>query len=223
MATTLRVACAAIWPHRFVLIEHPRAPRLVQAASIRRTDTMRALLAAPLTSKVQLLQGSLGQVSPKPITSMTHRVPGIQAALWRCQLPQHEWPKPHRDQMIAKASDDSWATALLKSFPQRLSRAVADAIIDAVGNACRVGTLDTTVAKELAQQADTERITGMGLDLPRARRQLKLEAATGSRASSAGSEDAIPFAATCAADGLASARANTSSRASAGAITHTSS
>ena len=107
----------------FALIEHPADAGTVFASIFKLPMTQR-LLALPTVRKETFPQGLLGQVSPKPTSTLTLRMPGFAKLYVALKTDRMPPALPQRD------ADGSFATAKAKTYQPRFCALIAAMILD---------------------------------------------------------------------------------------------
>ena len=116
------------------ILEHPAEPQDVTLASIWRLPIVGLLLALPEMARIDLAQGLLGAISPKPTCLMALRLPRLLKSLHQNRVCR-ELPK---GTSIGVSSDGQFRTAPLKEYPPAMCRALAMAF----EAACRVDPVE---------------------------------------------------------------------------------
>ena len=115
------------------LLEHPQAPGPDKrcAASIWKLDEMQWLMGASATCKIDFKQGRYGQISAKPTTFLSIRLPSLGRYL---QNPPWAVHRPEEYQMLGgwDSNTNSWRTNRAKEYPPSLCRAVVTSLVEQI-------------------------------------------------------------------------------------------
>ena len=109
----------------FALIEHP-ADAGAHFASIFKLCITQRLLAIPVVRKETFAQGLLGQISPKPTSILTLRLPSFRKLFASLKTSVMPPPLPQLD------SDNKFATSAAKTYQPRFCSLIAAMILDTV-------------------------------------------------------------------------------------------
>ena len=118
LLTALALIVALLVAGGAAFLEHPERPEKEDSASIWRLEQMRRILLSPAATLEHILQGPLGQVSPKPTHILAVRNLHFMLCVRRLTI---------RGRNVQAApqnlEDEGFSTSLLKEYPPRLSAA----------------------------------------------------------------------------------------------------
>lgn len=145
----LVLAVAVAGAGGFAVVEHPAEPDRAGdegLASIWRLEAVAALSRAPAAWRHRVLQGPLGQVTPKPTDLLVIGLPTLGARLRERADP--DWQRPAGGPHIGRDGGGRWKTAALEGYPPRMCEGIAAAVVEAV--ACGVPARAATDADHAA-------------------------------------------------------------------------
>ena len=105
----------------FGVLEHPQEPEDPSRPSIWRLALLQLLTRLSGVELIDLAQGLLGALSPKPTRLLALNLPGLRRELRAHQITS-ELPKRSA---IGKAENGTWKTSPLKEYPPAMNRALA--------------------------------------------------------------------------------------------------
>eukprot|EP00438_Fugacium_kawagutii_P017753 Skav224498 [mRNA] locus=scaffold1478:110944:117147:- [translate_table: standard] len=110
------------------ITEHPRAPKLLERASIWRLPWYTRLFQARLLVKHEIYQARFGSASAKPTTFAVGYLPRFKRCLSRFHRPV-QWKE--LQVLSGKAEQGGWNTSKAKEYPPDLNAALAWSFVDA--------------------------------------------------------------------------------------------